>query len=224
MSGLSQSQRRTLFATIREAAREQGEQPEVYRKRVMVEELGVEHLSQVTATTGFDTLMARICRDAGDDANAIKYARLRGGRDDPVAHGARLRPAHACRPSYHRLRLARSHQPAAPPPPRHAQNPPPPPCVTSSTQNAATSIPTPATTTFRVGFGASTMRGMSDHADPFIAPIITSVVLGVRPTVGIAPARPDAPSCDPVVQTIQAPCNPLAGGFLLPCKLHVKAS
>lgn len=73
-NGLSQSQRRTLFATIRAAAREQGEQPEAYRKRVMAEELGVEHLSQVTATTGFDTLMARICRDAGDDANAIKYA------------------------------------------------------------------------------------------------------------------------------------------------------
>lgn len=73
-NGLSQSQRCTLFATIREAAREQGEQPEAYRKRVMAEELGVEHLSQVSSTTGFDTLMARICRDAGDDANAIKYA------------------------------------------------------------------------------------------------------------------------------------------------------
>lgn len=71
MNGLSQSQRCTLFATIRAAAREQGEQPEAYRKRVMAEELGVEHLSQVTATTGYDTLMARIC---GDDANAIKYA------------------------------------------------------------------------------------------------------------------------------------------------------
>lgn len=73
-NGLSESQRRTLFAAIREAAREQGEQPEAYRKRVMAEELGVEHLSQVSATTGYDTLMARICRDAGDDANAIKYA------------------------------------------------------------------------------------------------------------------------------------------------------
>lgn len=73
-SGLSQSQRRTLFATVHEAAREQGEQPEAYRKRVMAEELGVELLSQVSPTTGYDTLMARICRDAGDDANAIKYA------------------------------------------------------------------------------------------------------------------------------------------------------
>lgn len=78
-NGLSQSQRRTLFATIRAAAREQGEQPEAYRKRVMAEELGVVHLSQVSSTTGYDTLMARICRDAGDDANAIKYT-LAGNR------------------------------------------------------------------------------------------------------------------------------------------------
>ena len=59
---------------VRAAAREQGEQPEAYRKRIMAEELGVEHLYQVSATTGFDVLMARACRDAGDDAAAIKYA------------------------------------------------------------------------------------------------------------------------------------------------------
>ena len=74
MNGLSPLQRRTLFATIRQAAGELGEQPEAYRKRVMAEELGAEHLSQVSATTGFDALMARVCRDAGDDASAIKYA------------------------------------------------------------------------------------------------------------------------------------------------------
>ena len=73
MNGLTQSQRRTLFATIRAAAREQGEQPEAYRKRVMAEELGVEHLAQVSATSGFDTLMARICRDAGDLQRATMY-------------------------------------------------------------------------------------------------------------------------------------------------------
>ena len=148
MNGLSQSQRRTLFATIRAAAREQGEQPEAYRKRVMAEELGVEHLSQVTATTGYDTLMARICRDAGDDANAIKYAlatttRLRHLITDAAealapgnalgyvagvmiqSHTVR---GYAHRPPGVRFRLARPHQPAAPPPPRDAQNPPPPPC------------------------------------------------------------------------------------------------
>lgn len=73
-NGLSESQRRTLFATIREAAREQGEQPEAYRKRVMAEELGVEHLSQVGRGGDFDKLMSRVCRDAGDDARAIQYS------------------------------------------------------------------------------------------------------------------------------------------------------
>ena len=72
--GLSDAQRRTLFAAIRDAARECGETQEAYRKRVMAEELGVEHLSQVSATTGFDTLMARVCSDAHDDAGAIRYA------------------------------------------------------------------------------------------------------------------------------------------------------
>ena len=110
--GLSQSQRRTLFATIRAAAREQGEQPAAYRKRVMAEELGVEHLSQVSATTGFDTLMARICRDAGDLQRATMYvtqatrrlqhliveAARRIAPDDPcgyvagVMHQSRLAP------------------------------------------------------------------------------------------------------------------------------------
>lgn len=68
MNCLSQSQRMTLFATIHEAAREQGEQPEAYRKRIMAEELGVDHLSEVSRGSGFDRLMARVCRDAGDDA------------------------------------------------------------------------------------------------------------------------------------------------------------
>lgn len=72
--GLTKPQIAAYFRAACAAAREQGEQPEAYRKRVMAEELGVEHLSQVSSTTGFDTLMARICRDAGDDANAIKYA------------------------------------------------------------------------------------------------------------------------------------------------------
>ena len=73
-NGLSQSQRCILFETIREAAHEQGEEPEAYRKRVMREELGVEHLADVSRGLGFDLLMARVCRDAGDDVSAIKYA------------------------------------------------------------------------------------------------------------------------------------------------------
>lgn len=73
-SGLTPAQRRTLFAMIRQAAGELGEHAESYRRRIMAEELGAEHLSQVSPTLGFDTLMARACRDAGDDASAIKYA------------------------------------------------------------------------------------------------------------------------------------------------------
>ena len=73
-NGLSTLQRRTLFSSLRNAARECGEPPEEYRHRIMREELDVEHLYQVSATSGFDALMARICRDAGDDARAIKFA------------------------------------------------------------------------------------------------------------------------------------------------------
>ena len=73
-NGLTQPQRRTLFAAIREAARETGEQPEAYRKRVMLEELGVEHLSAVSRAEGYDQLMARVFRDAGEDARAVKFA------------------------------------------------------------------------------------------------------------------------------------------------------
>ena len=80
--GLTQVQRRTLFAALREAAREQDEQPEAYRRRVMAEELGVEHLADVSRGSDYDQLMARVCRDAGDDARAVKFA---------LATSARLR-------------------------------------------------------------------------------------------------------------------------------------
>ena len=83
-NSLSQSQRRTLFATIRAAAREQGEQPEAYRKRVMAEELGVEHLSQVTATTGYDTLMARICRRFAEGGRPYSAEQLRSETGIPI--------------------------------------------------------------------------------------------------------------------------------------------
>ena len=73
-SGLSGAQRRALFATVRGAARETGEDPEAYRRRIMREELGVEPLCQVSATSGFDRLMARTCSDAGDFVQAGNYA------------------------------------------------------------------------------------------------------------------------------------------------------
>lgn len=73
--GLSNAQRHILFGAVRKAAAELGEaNSEAYRKRVMAEELGVEHLSDVSRSWGFDRLMARICRDADDDARAIDYA------------------------------------------------------------------------------------------------------------------------------------------------------
>ena len=75
-SGLSGAQRRALFATVRGAARETGEDPEAYRRRIMREELGVEPLCQVSATTGFDRLMARTCSDAGD---FVQAGNCRGG-------------------------------------------------------------------------------------------------------------------------------------------------
>ena len=74
MTGLSESQRRALFASVRGAARETGEDPEADRRRIMREELGVEHLCQVSPASGFDRLMARACSDAGDYARAGDYA------------------------------------------------------------------------------------------------------------------------------------------------------
>ncbi len=74
MTPMTPNQRKALFRMIRPAAFEAGEDPEVYRKRILKEELGVEHLSQVSSTAGYDKLMARISRDAGDDLAAIKYS------------------------------------------------------------------------------------------------------------------------------------------------------
>ena len=72
--GLTAAQRHILFGAVRKAAAELDEaDSEAYRKRVMSEELGVEHLCDVSRSWGFDRLMARICRDAGDYDRAIKY-------------------------------------------------------------------------------------------------------------------------------------------------------
>ena len=71
---LSAMQRRTLFAYLRPAAIEVGEDPESYRKRILREELQVEHLSEVSRGDGFDKLMSRICQDSGDFERAIVYA------------------------------------------------------------------------------------------------------------------------------------------------------
>ena len=79
---LTQLQRRILFREIGATAFAIGEDKEQYRKRVMRETVGVDHLSEVTRTDGFDRMMCRILQDRGDYQRASEYilgglARLR---------------------------------------------------------------------------------------------------------------------------------------------------
>ena len=48
--------------------------------RILKEELGVEHLADVSRTVRFETPMARVCSDAGDDLAALAYAMGLGKR------------------------------------------------------------------------------------------------------------------------------------------------
>ena len=70
---LTTLQRATLFAHVKNAAAECGEKPEAYRKRIMREELGVDHLSEVSRTDGFDRLMCRMLKDCRDYSHALDY-------------------------------------------------------------------------------------------------------------------------------------------------------
>ena len=70
---LTKLQRATLFAHVKNAAIDCGEKPEDYRKRIMREELGVDHLSDVSRTDGFDRLMCRMLKDCGDYSHALDY-------------------------------------------------------------------------------------------------------------------------------------------------------
>ena len=72
---LTPVQRRTFFVALRPAAIEVGEDPEVYRKRILKEELGVEHLGEVSRNGGFDKLMSRIWADRGDYERALSYSK-----------------------------------------------------------------------------------------------------------------------------------------------------
>ena len=72
-SQLTALQRATLFAHVNNAAVECCEKPEAYRKRIMREELGVDHLSEVSRTDGFDRLMCRMLKDCGDYSHALDY-------------------------------------------------------------------------------------------------------------------------------------------------------
>lgn len=73
-TSLTPSQRRAFFMALRLAADEVGEDPEPYRRRILKEELGVEHLGDVSRTGGFDKLMARIWSDSGDYDLALQYS------------------------------------------------------------------------------------------------------------------------------------------------------
>jgi len=73
-ASLTTLQRKTFFMGLRPAAVEVGMDPEDYRKLILREELGVEHMADVTRTAGFDKLMQRIWTDRGDYSRALEYA------------------------------------------------------------------------------------------------------------------------------------------------------
>lgn len=73
MKPLTNCQRKTFFSLVRSAAAELGEEPETYRKRILREELGVEHMADVSRTDGFDKLMTRLWQDLGDYERASAY-------------------------------------------------------------------------------------------------------------------------------------------------------
>ena len=70
---LTTLQRATLFAHVKNAAAELCVDPEKYRKMIMREELGVDHLSEVSRTDGFERLMCRLLKDEGDYSHALDY-------------------------------------------------------------------------------------------------------------------------------------------------------
>ena len=73
MNQLTAPQRATLFAHVHKAAAELCVDPEKYRKMIMREELGVDHLSEVSRTDGFDRLMCRMLKDMGEYSQALNY-------------------------------------------------------------------------------------------------------------------------------------------------------
>ena len=70
---LTAVQRAALFKVLAGTAYALGERQEPYRKRIMLEELGVEHLNEVSRTEGYDKLMCRLYMDRGDYSRASDY-------------------------------------------------------------------------------------------------------------------------------------------------------
>lgn len=75
---ITSSQRYAFFKACSAACQNLGlrsqNEREKYRKTVMKEETGKEHLSLLNRTTDFDACMARFARDAGDWQMAAKFA------------------------------------------------------------------------------------------------------------------------------------------------------
>lgn len=76
-SGLTPAQRSAFFRALQAASIELGhatpEEREAYRKTVMREECGKEHLAQLSRTKDFDACMRRFAVDAGDFETASRF-------------------------------------------------------------------------------------------------------------------------------------------------------
>ena len=76
--GLTPAQRSAFFRALEAASIELGldtaEDRETYRKTVMREETGKEHLAQLSRTKDFDACMRRFAADAGDYEAASRFA------------------------------------------------------------------------------------------------------------------------------------------------------
>ena len=77
-SGLTPAQRAAFFRALQAASIELGydtpETREQYRKTVMREETGKEHLGQLSRTRDFDACMRRFAVDSGDFESASRFA------------------------------------------------------------------------------------------------------------------------------------------------------
>ena len=77
-SGLTPAQRSAFFRALQAASIELGydtpEEREAYRKTVMHEECGKEHLAQLSRTKDFDACMRRFAADAGNFEEAARFA------------------------------------------------------------------------------------------------------------------------------------------------------
>lgn len=72
-SPLTSLQRKIIFAELHKTVADLGVDPEEYRKRIMLECCGVEHLGEISCTEGFDRLMCRILKDRGEYERASEF-------------------------------------------------------------------------------------------------------------------------------------------------------